>query len=140
MGTYVVDASVAIKWVLNEDGSIEATELLNGSELYAPPLLMTEAANALWVVARCGVISGNEAQDALTLLGRAPFADLPNGLRLIPQAFDLARLLNHPVYDCTYLALGLELNCPVVTADRRFVRAAQQVATTASFVVELGTV
>jgi predicted nucleic acid-binding protein len=32
---------------------------------------------------------------------------------------DIAVKLDHPVYDCVYLALALSLACPMVTADNK---------------------
>lgn len=130
----MVDASVALKWVLDEAGSLAAAELLDGRRLFAPPLLATEVANALWVVARRGQITGGEAEDALDLILRAPFQPLPSGLKLPLRALELARLLDHPVYDCIYLALAITLEWPVITADRRFAEAAGRIAEAAPFV------
>lgn len=130
----MVDASVALKWVLDEDGSAAAAGLLDGRGLSAPPLLATEVANALWVAARRGQITGDEAADALDLILRAPFQPLPSGLELPRRALELARLLDHSVYDCTYLALAVALERPVVTADRRFAAAAGRSAEAAPFV------
>lgn len=134
MNGCVVDASVALKWVLDEAGSGAAAELLDGRSLFAPPLLATEAANALWVVARRGQITGAEAADALDLILRAPFQPLPSSLVLPLRALELARLLDHPVYDCTYLALAIALELPMITADRRFAAAAGRSAEAAPFV------
>lgn len=130
----MIDASVALKWVLEEVGSVAASELLDGRSLFAPPLLATEAANALWVVARRGQITDAEAKDALDLILRAPFQSLPSSLNLPRRALELARLLDHPVYDCTYLALAIAIERPVITADRRFVAAAGRSAEAAPFV------
>ncbi len=134
MNGCVVDASVALKWVLDEEGSEAAAALLDGRRLFAPPLLATEAANALWVAARRGQITGAEAEDALDLILRAPFQPVPSGLDPARRAMALARLLDHPVYDCVYLALAIALECPVVTADRRFATAASRDAEAAPFV------
>ena len=38
-------------------------------------------------------------------------------------ALNLARELRHPAYDCFYLALAIERDLDLVTADARFVRA-----------------
>ena len=40
--------------------------------------------------------------------------------QLVASAARLALDLDHPVYDCFYLALALQEQHPVVTADRRF--------------------
>jgi predicted nucleic acid-binding protein len=49
----------------------------------------------------------------------------------------LARLLDHPVYDCLYLAAALDVGAPVVTADSRFVAAAAKDPASAPLVVAL---
>lgn len=123
-GAVVVDASVAIKWAVAEPGSDLAAGLLDGRSLHAPPLMRIEAANALWAMGRRGVLTPDEADDALAALTRVPLAPGPPGFDPVPRAVRLARLLDHPVYDCVYLSLAVELGTPVVTADRRFVSAA----------------
>ena len=42
---------------------------------------------------------------------------------LIDDAVRLAIALNHPVYDCIYLALAQQVGANVVTADKRFMNA-----------------
>ncbi|MFV0512909.1 MAG: type II toxin-antitoxin system VapC family toxin [Jhaorihella sp.] len=53
---------------------------------------------------------------------------------MAPKALRLSLLLDHPVYDCTYLALAMAREAPVIPADRRFVSAAGKVAEAAPFV------
>jgi predicted nucleic acid-binding protein len=45
---------------------------------------------------------------------------LQRNLASRPAALTLAVDLDHPAYDCTYLALALDRAAFVVTADRRF--------------------
>lgn len=73
---------------------------------------------------RRGVLIPDEADDALATLMRVPLAAGPPGFDPVPRALRLARLPDHPVHDCVYLSLAVELGAPVVTADRRFVAAA----------------
>ena len=133
-GGCVVDASTALKWVLDEEGSADAAQLLDGRRLLAPALLRTEAANALWSASRRGRLTAEEAADALDLILRAPLRVVSEDASLYPRALQLAHLLDHPVYDCVYLALALQRSMPVVTADRRFVQAASRLAEAAPFV------
>ncbi len=42
--------------------------------------------------------------------------------RLLEPATRLALALDHPAYDCTYLALAEMLSCPMVIADERLNR------------------
>lgn len=137
-GGCVVDASTALKWVLQEEGSEAAAALLDGRPLHAPVLLFAEVGNALWSAVRRGRLQPAEAADALHLLGRAPLRLAAGDGALASRALDLALLLGHPVYDCTYLALALQREVPVVTADRRFAQAAARLPEAAPFVQLLG--
>ena len=121
MSSYVVDASVAVKWLVDEAHSEEAAKLLDhGAPLVAPELVFAESANALWAMHRRGDIDANELAEAVDALRAAPIL-VPRPMRALTAAASrLARDLNHPVYDCFYLALALELQYPVVTADQAF--------------------
>ena len=118
----VVDASVAVKWVLSETGS-EAADALLDQDLMAPVLWLAETANVLWRKARIGEITAEQASARLSELLTAPVASLPIEPHLEP-ALKLALEIGHPVYDCVYLALALHHRTHVVTADRRFASAA----------------
>jgi predicted nucleic acid-binding protein len=118
----VIDASVALKWILDEPGS-EAAVALRDQELIAPALWLAEAANALWRRARIGQISEDETAAWFSELFKAPVASLPMEPYL-ERALQLAMEIGHPVYDCIYLALALQHQTHVVTADHRFASAA----------------
>jgi predicted nucleic acid-binding protein len=114
----VVDASVALKWVLDEPGN-EAADALLDDELVAPALWLVEAANALWRLTRRGDLTPDEAKERLMELGNAPVvtSDIEDDLF---AAAELANTLGHPVYDCLYLAAAIREDTHVVTADGRF--------------------
>ncbi len=121
MTGYVVDASVVVKWLVDEDYSDDATLLLDaGSTLVAPALVFAEAANALWAMRRRGDIAADELADAVAVLRAAPILHPVSMLQLTAAAARLATDLDHPVYDCFYLALAIQTQYPVVTADARF--------------------
>lgn len=117
--TIVVDASVAIKWVLEEDGSGAARRLLAEEFLMAPDFLNIECANILWAAARRGRISPERATTALAGMQALPVQLLPTG-NYAGAAQALALELGHPVYDCLYLAVALAQRAMLVTADRAF--------------------
>jgi predicted nucleic acid-binding protein len=121
MTGYVVDASVAVKWLVDEALSDEAAGLLDRLDaLVAPELMFAEAVNALWAMRRRGDIAREDFAEAVGVLKAAPVA-VPAPMRqLAPSAARLALDLDHPAYDCFYLALALQEQLPVVTADRRF--------------------
>ncbi len=118
MRTLVVDASVAIKWVVEEVGTPDALALRR-YRLSAPDLLIPECANILWKKVRRQEISREEALLAARLLERAD-VDLVPMRRLLGPAIQLATVLDHPAYDCIYLSLAQSTGYSFVTADTRF--------------------
>jgi predicted nucleic acid-binding protein len=117
MTDLVIDASVAIKWVIEENGTREALALRR-HRLFAPDLLVAECANVLWNKMRRSELSADEARFAARLLERADVELVP--MRpLLESATALAIALDHPAYDYIYLALAEDLSCDLVTPDRR---------------------
>ena len=118
MKRYVIDASVAIKWVVGEADSATAVEILENCSLASPDLLVAECANILWKKARLGELSVDEAIMAADLLQHSDIEILPTR-HLLEAATRLAIRLDHAAYDCIYLVLAQEIGCPFVTADER---------------------
>ena len=118
----IVDASVAIKWVVTEPHSELASRLLD-EDLAAPELWLIEVANALWARQMRGLMTPDEARSGLLELLVAPMRSLPMA-GLVSLAFDMAAVLRHPAYDCCYLAAAQVYGCTFVTADARLVRRA----------------
>lgn len=132
----VVDASVALKWVVDEEGS-EAAAALATLDLCSPELFLAESANALWAKRRRGELTASEAAERMRLLRIAPVELIPLE-DLVEAAILLALRLGHPVYDCFYIAVALQRGGIVVTADTRFFEAAQRDKDTAHLVRLLG--
>jgi predicted nucleic acid-binding protein len=113
----VVDASVAAKWLAPEPDSHLAEALLD-DDLMAPDLLFAEVGNILWKKQQRG-----EMDAAATLLGARWLLQWPlqvhDSASLLADALALAQQLQHPAYDCFYLALAQRADAPLVTADRR---------------------
>lgn len=122
MVSIVVDASVTLKWVLNEPGTEAALALL-ADELTAPELWLAEAANALWRHVRLGETSAAEALARIDELANAPVASV-SIKPYVRRALQIATATRHPVYDCLYLALAEGEKTYVVTDDRRLFTAA----------------
>ena len=115
----VVDANVAMKWFVREDLHEEARRLLTqGDLLFAPDFLVIELANVAWKKVRRNEIDKTQALEiAASHQGGVP-ALLPS-TTLIEHAARLALALNHPVYDCLYLACAEVVDGVLVTADSR---------------------
>ena len=118
MTDLVVDASVVIKWVVPEAGTIEALDLLERFAPCAPDLVVAECADILWKKVIRGELDAREADTAARLL-EASALETRGTRHLLGRATALAVSLGHPAYDCLYLALAGEMNLPFVTADER---------------------
>ena len=133
----VVDASVGLKWVVDEPGSDAAVALIAGRALVTSALFWAEAANALATKERRGELDRGALEDAWRDLAQAPLQSVPLDPAGASAALALAAELRHPVYDCCYLQLALARGTAVVTADRRFRRLVEPHATLAARVVHL---
>jgi predicted nucleic acid-binding protein len=123
----VIDASVAIKWVVDEADSDAAVAVLESRSLLSPDLLIAECANILWKKVWRRELTTDEAIMAARTLQQADIDILPTR-HLLDGATRLAIDLNHAAYDCVYLALAMEHGCPLVTADARLRRKLAQFA------------
>ena len=117
---FIVDCSVALKWVVGEVGSEAATRLF-AYDLHAPDFMFLEYANALWKLSQRGEATAEQV--AFKLLSLRQVRIQPVDLDgLLARALDIACLLQHSVYDCLYLAAAESASCRVITADLRLLR------------------
>ena len=119
MSRFVIDASVAVKWIVDEDDSEAAVAVLANCPLSAPDLLVAECANVLCKKVRRNELSREDAILGARLVQGADIELLPTR-HLLERATRLAIDLDHPAYDCVYLALAMENEWPFVTANARF--------------------
>jgi predicted nucleic acid-binding protein len=129
----VIDASLAVKLYLDELGTEAAIALIEAEagNISAPDIFAVEVASALLRQANINKHSVNAMRKKLASfsalisngavsLVRATASDIEN-------AGNLAIDLGHPVKDCIYLALAVELDCDLVTCDTRFAEKAKGV-------------
>ena len=114
---FVVDCSVAVKWVVSEAGSELAAGLFY-HELFAPDCLYLECANVLWKYVRRDEAIGEQVAYKLLALRRMRLQTSPMEW-LLSRALEIACSLQHPVYDCLYLGCAEACKGPVTTADKR---------------------
>jgi predicted nucleic acid-binding protein len=122
--SYVVDASVAIKWFVPEPLQDRAQSLLytEGGQLEAPDFLIAEVANIAWKKAMRREITASQA-NVIPGETRDALAVCHSSLELIDDALSIALQLRHPIYDCIYLAYAERIGGTLVTADLRLCQA-----------------
>jgi predicted nucleic acid-binding protein len=120
----VVDASVAIKWHLAEIHTDAASRLLGDTApvLHAPDLLFPEVGNILWKKVRRGDLTDEHARGIARLIAMAPLEIHPSA-PLVEAAVEIAIRTGRTVHDSLYLALGVQLDCRLVTADEKLYNA-----------------
>ena len=125
----VLDASVAVRWVVLEQGSEEAAALLSQPVTWvAPRLLVTEVASALRRKVRAGEISPSVASQALGAIVDAiddGVIQLAEDEHIVDSALTLAITLDRKLPDCLYLALAEREGASLATADRALTRMAR---------------
>ncbi len=122
MTQVVVDANIAVKWLVDEVQGREAARLLQDeSELHAPRVMAAEVANALWQKVDRGEIEPATAGVLADSVQGLPL-HWANDEQILADAVRIAIELDHAAYDCMYLALAHRLGARLVTADMKFVR------------------
>jgi predicted nucleic acid-binding protein len=116
----VTDASVALKWLVDDEGSAAARDLLLHEDAIAPELIVAEICNAAWRLARAGLLTA-EQYGVIPRRIDEFFIRLVPILPLAPRAAAIARELDHPAYDCFYVALAEASSAKLITADKRLV-------------------
>ena len=125
--TFVLDCSVAAKWVLPEPGSAAALRWFNRYAageilLIAPDILLAEFASLLAKHHRRKLLTATQSRDAFILLTKCA----PRLYEVRPRLFralELSLSFQLSLWDCLYLALAVEYDCPLLTADLRLNRA-----------------
>lgn len=119
MTAYVVDASVAVKWLVYEESSDRAVAFARSNNHFvAPRMIMTEVANALARKAIQGAISSEDARQQFPKLPYF-FDEIVSVDDLIANALYNACQFRHPIYDLIYLEAARRRGIQLVTADQR---------------------
>lgn len=124
---WVVDASVAVKWVVQEEGRDAARRvLLQNDELIAPEFLLIEVANVLRSKVLKGQIASAQTDGSIGTVKEAIDRFVPDQ-ELAELALELSLKLSHSAYDCVYLACMQRHDAGMVTADRKLINKLQAI-------------
>ena len=130
MKSLVVDASVAIKWMLaspNERLVPQAVALherfvRRELEIAVPDLFWSEVANVVWKSIRTQSISRADGESALRALTQDDYLTV-RCLGFMQSALDIAVKYGRSVYDGMYVALAMQTKTELITADEKLVNA-----------------
>lgn len=128
--SYVLDTSVAVKWFANEGGAEQskADQLLDSLGqgeciVKAPELLLFEVASALMLSHK---FPSARVADSLAFLDRLKIDVKMLNWPTLVKAVEIASVCNATIYDSYFLALALETDSVLITADEVFLRKARQ--------------
>jgi predicted nucleic acid-binding protein len=127
---YVVDASVAAKWLLPSAGETFVSEANRLADLHvqrkarlkAPDLIWSELGNILWKAVRTARTSRADAHSSLIHFSALVLEIIP-AQDLCTPALQIATAYDRAFYDSLYVALALQTNAELVTADERLANA-----------------
>jgi predicted nucleic acid-binding protein len=130
LNTLVLDASVAIKWTLRsvreplieESLRLLRRNVLGEVEFIVPDVFWAEVGNALCKGTRQQRWHRDEAETAFADMRARDFDTVPSQ-PLLPEAISIALDFSASVYDCLYVALAMESECDLITADERLANA-----------------
>ena len=130
MIAFVLDASVAVKWSIpsaNETLTAQSVQLLqryvNGEiNFIVPDVFWAEVGNVLWKGVRQRRWPQVLADAAAEEIKDRNFLSV-SSLALLPEALRIAFFHDRSVYDCLYVALAVQFNVEMITADERLANA-----------------
>ena len=127
MASLVLDASAVVRIIEGAEPSAPFQEaVLKADLVFAPELMLTEVANALWRLQRAGQLEADGLQQRLSRAAELVDVIEPDR-HLQAEALALACHLDHPVYDCLYLALARREAALLLTAALRLQQLAARV-------------
>jgi len=128
--TFVLDASVAVKWAMplvREPLTDESVRLLKRYiagevDFIVPDVFWAELGNVLWKGVRLRRWNRDEAENVASDMKARDFTTVPSFV-LLPEALKIAFAYDRSVYDCLYTALAVQAKTELITADERLANA-----------------
>ena len=131
MSVFVLDCSVAVAWLFDDEASPETDALLDrlrDDGALVPALWRLELGNVLVHAERRNRIAAPQIAAYLDLLDRLPIVtDAETESRALREILTLARTANLTTYDAAYLELAMRRNAELATRDKALIRAARGV-------------
>ena len=120
MTRYIVDASVAVEYLLRTPLGLSVADVLENASLLAPELMDAEVLSVLRREVLRGHLDESRARFVVDDLRHWP-VDRISHQALAPVAWTYHRTVS--AYDAFYVAAAQTRDCPLITADGRLSRA-----------------
>lgn len=131
MSVFVLDCSIAVAWLFDDEASPATNALLDrlrDDGALVPGLWRLELGNVLVQAERRDRIAAVQIAAYLDLLDRLPIVtDAETESRALREILTLARTENLTTYDAAYLELAMRRNAELATRDKALIRAARRV-------------
>jgi predicted nucleic acid-binding protein len=120
---FVLDSSVALAWLLPDEGS-EATDALadrlEHEPVHVPAIWSLEVGNALLMAQRRARIKDDELERFVSALSALPIDfDAAASTSALPAVLAIARRLGVTAYDAAYVELAKRLSLPLASFDAK---------------------
>ena len=131
MSEFVLDCSVAVAWLFEDEARPETDALLdrtmeNGA--FVPGLWRLEVGNVLSQAERRRRIDASKVASYVDVLAQLPIAtDTETEERALRETLALARREHLTTYDAAYLEIAMRRGVPLATLDKALIRAARRV-------------
>jgi len=133
MSQYVLDNSVAMRWLLASQKKADqayAEDVLRSlveAEAIVPNLWHLEAANVLLVAERRGELEPGEVERFIAQLENLPIVVDPlTSHQVFSRGLGLSRAYKLSTYDAAYLELAIREGLPLATLDKSLIKAAKK--------------
>ena len=127
MNDFVVDASVALAWFLDDEHAPQADNVrarLIRERAYVPQLWHLEVRNGLIIAERRGRLSATRINECLEAIKWLPIQT--DSETVLDTVVSLARMHNLSVYDAVYLELAKRRDAALASLDGALLRAAAE--------------
>ena len=127
MNDFVLDASVALVWFLDDEQAPQADNVrarLIRERAYVPQLWHLEVRNGLIIAERRGRLSATRINECLEAIKRLPIQT--DSEAVLDTVVSLARMHNLSVYDAVYLELAKRRDAALASLDGALLRAASE--------------
>ncbi len=130
MNCFILDCSVAIAWLFEDEATPETEHLLEqlkDGAAHVPNLWRLELGNVLIQAEKRGRITAANITPCLELLVSLPIiTDTETDDRAFREILSLAHTYDLTTYDAAYLELAIRRGIPLATLDKTLVAAARK--------------